>query len=325
MKLRGVEFGPTFNASGARGFAGEGYWFHKLAFGWPDFTGATFVSKTSTLAPRTGNMKLRPAYCGYGPVERFPDCVVAKPLKGIVLNAVGLSGPGLAALAIGPLREFPPGAPLVVSLMSLAPNEQERLAEYASMASLLRPLLAWRESESGWEGRTAVQVNFSCPNAGIDPTVLAGEVRETCAVLRRELDCSVMVKLGALAEPSKDLDAADAVICSNTIPWGKLPERIDWEGLFGSKESPLARYGGGGLSGKPLLPIVADWIRRARAVGVTVPIIGCGGVLSPKDADALLDAGADGIEIGSAAMLRPWRVGAIIRHVNERKAEGKRR
>jgi dihydroorotate dehydrogenase len=134
-----------------------------------------------------------------------------------------------------------------------------------------------------------------------------------------------MVKLNALVSPHlaaklASHDVCDAIVCSNTIPWGQLPNQIDWERLFGTDTSPLASLGGGGLSGKPLLPIVEDWIRAARASGLRKPIVGGGGVLSSGDADRLIDAGASAIELGSVSILRPWRVAGIIRHVNARMA-----
>lgn len=63
MNLRGINF-FIFVASGALNFFGEGWRFHKLykrifpkGF---DFSGATFVSKTTTLNERKGNMELAP-------------------------------------------------------------------------------------------------------------------------------------------------------------------------------------------------------------------------------------------------------------------------
>ncbi|MEK7078406.1 MAG: hypothetical protein AAB911_02450, partial [Patescibacteria group bacterium] len=106
--------------------------------------------------------------------------------------------------------------------------------------------------------------------------------------------------------------ACDAICISNTIPWGQLPDRIDWEGLFGSKISPLAHLGGGGLSGKPLLPLVIDWITKARRVGLRKHINAGGGILSIKDGMKVFMAGADSISLGSIAFLRPWRVEGII-------------
>ena len=329
MKLRGVDYGAVFNASGARGFGGEGYWFHgPLRPLGLDYGGATFVSKTSTLEPRAGNM---PLDVRGQPLARRPDCIVVKPFRGVALNAVGLSGPGLRALVDGAFaeRERQSGersrhefmAPMVISLMSVAGSVEERLKEYQAMADILEPFVRERDAARGvlpGRPRTALQINFSCPNAGLDPAELVEEIRSCCDYVRNSLHVAVMAKVNALALPTNKLNFADAIVCSNTIPWGKLPERIDWKGLFGSNESPLARYGGGGLSGKPLLPIVTDWIRAARAAGVKVPIVGGGGILSAKDADRVFDAGADAVELGSVAMLRPWRVRGIVRHVERR-------
>ena len=93
MKLRGIEFGSVLGASGVQGFFGEGYWFHQP---WADlgldFRGMTFTAKTVTLSGRRGNMPIR---ADFKPQAWFPDCVKAKPLVGLMLNAVGLSNHGL--------------------------------------------------------------------------------------------------------------------------------------------------------------------------------------------------------------------------------------
>ncbi len=119
MRLRGHDFGPVLNSSGARGFYGEGYWFHDL---WHqlglDYTGSTFVQKTTTLTARAGNMPLD----GVTPKELLPKCIVVKPFKGVVLNSVGLSGPGAAVIleAWGKAPEALPAGPKMLSFMSVA-------------------------------------------------------------------------------------------------------------------------------------------------------------------------------------------------------------
>jgi dihydroorotate dehydrogenase len=113
---------------------------------------------------------------------------------------------------------------------------------------------------------------------------------------------------------------SDFLTATNTVAFGKLPDKIDWVKLFGSTQSPLANVGapgGGGLSGRPLLPLVLEWIRAVRALGVKTPIIGGGGILSSQDALDVLAAGASAVFIGCVSMFRPWRVAKIIRTVNE--------
>jgi len=321
MKLRGVEWGHVFNASGARGFAKEGYWFHAL--GRPlglRYEGATFVTKTTTLMRRQGNMSLDD---DHRPRSLAPSCVVVKPLSGVVLNAVGLSGPGAKTLIALWRRKYKSfgtshaSARFVVSFMSVEKTAEDRITEAGSFVESLKPLV-----QAVGTDFIALQVNLSCPNVGLDTSHL---LDEATSVLDRArwLGIPTMVKLNALVPPHLAAKLAahevcDAIVCSNTIPWGQLPDRIDWGGLFGSEESPLSELGGGGLSGKPLLPIVEDWIRAARASGLHKPIVGGGGILSSGDADRLIDAGASAIELGSVSILRPWRVAGIIRHVNKR-------
>jgi dihydroorotate dehydrogenase len=89
---------------------------------------------------------------------------------------------------------------------------------------------------------------------------------------------------------------------------------VDWDYLFGktgSLKSPLQLRGfeqPGGLSGKPLLPIVCRLIADIRSHDVRKHINGCGGILGPWSAFKVMRAGADSISVGSAAILAPWGV-----------------
>jgi len=165
-----------------------------------------------------------------------------------------------------------------------------------------------------------LKINFSCPNVGLNPSKLIGEVSQAMDICR-QLNIPIVPKFNALlpfeigVEISKD-PACSGLCVSNTIPWNST-NRINWQRLFGVNDSPLAKYGGGGLGGAPLLPLVLDWIRSARRHGLTKPIIGGGGILSKKDAKAMVLTGASGISLGSISLLRPWRIAGIIRYVNK--------
>lgn len=137
------------------------------------------------------------------------------------------------------------------------------------------------------------------------------------------LNIPLIVKVNVLAHIKSsireiaDSGFCDAIDCSNTIPWGELASEIDWQGIFNGGESPLSHLGGGGLSGKPLLPLVAGWIKGVREAGIDIPIIGGGGVLCQKDADVLVEAGADAVSLGSVIILKPWRIKGIIQYANQ--------
>lgn len=313
MKLRGIDWGNVFNASGARGFFGEGYWFHKV---WKplglNYDGATFVAKTTTLEPRKGNMLLDEKH---RPAKLVPDCIVVKPWKGVVLNSVGLSGPGAYNL-ISDWAKLP--GRFFVSFMSVESSPERRLREAKEFCDHLQLLVSVKGVD-----QLGLQVNFSCPNVGLDVKKQLTEEMAKTLTLVEPLGIPTLIKINALLPVDAlrgvaNHRACDGIVVSNTIPWGQLPDRIDWKDLFGSDTSPIAQYGGGGLSGKPLLPLVCEWIQRARTAGISVPIVGGGGILSQEDAGQMLDAGADAIELGSVGILRPWRVRGIINYVNMR-------
>lgn len=318
MKLRGVEFGSVFNAAGARNFFGDGYWFHRLPSPLrPDFRGATFVAKTTTLARRLGNMPLVSGTTK--PREWFLRSIALNWRKGIAVNAVGLSGPGAAWLFAQQRWQAWP-APFFLSFMGVGETVEQRLQEASDFAHLAALHLRRFRSPVG------LQVNFSCPNVGLEPTKLLVEVGETLDRFR-ELAVPLVPKFNVhlphrLALHIAEHPACDAFVMGNTLPWGEVPPELRRE-LFGDEESPLLRRGlpapsPGGLSGRPLLPLVVNWIREARRAGFDKPIVGCGGILSVDDAFAVLEAGAAAIELGSVAFLRPWRVQRIIRAVTRR-------
>src|SRR5262245_20139817 len=91
MKFRGIDFGHVLDASGVRGWFGEGYPFHRWIPGL-SFEGSTFVAKTTTLQPRV-RANLMSAD-GLTPRVWRQPYVKVNWRKGVVLNALGLPGPG---------------------------------------------------------------------------------------------------------------------------------------------------------------------------------------------------------------------------------------
>lgn len=310
MKLRGIDFGNVLGASGVQGFFGEGYWFHKIwsSFGL-NFTGMTFVAKTATLLPRKGNMPLTRHYT---PRYPFPGCVKAKLLRGVMLNSVGLSNPGLGAL-LGTVRWQKRTKPFLLSIMSLADTPKKRLEELRLMVETIS------FAKDDFSALFGLQINLSCPNTGHDPHELIGESAKILEIAT-SLGVPVMPKYSIASAPIRavqelnDHPGCDAICVSNTLPFGW--KEVDWQGVWGSKTSPLAKLGGGGLSGKTLCPLVCEWIARLRDTGFTKPINGGGGILCSEDVNRYNDAGASSIFLGSVAVLRPWRVEGIINQAN---------
>lgn len=306
MILRGIDFGFVWQASGATNFYGQGWWYHHLLrpFGL-DFSGATFVAKTSTMFPREGNMPLKNDRVT--PKEWLPQSIHVNRKTGAALNAVSLSGPGLDFLLRSGEWQKRKDA-YFISIMSVAGTADERQGEIERCANLIR------EHKKGL-GRFGIQLNVSCPNGGLDTKSLVTETMPYLDTLRG-LDVPVVVKLGpetqikAAAEIANH-PACDALHVFNTLPWDKLPdeEKIKY---FGTTTSPLVAKLGekfkGGVSGKPLKGRLVNWLRDARNYGIRKPINAGGGILCSNDAGDMIDAGADGISLGSIAFLASTQV-----------------
>lgn len=316
MRLRDIKLPPVFNAAGARGFFGEGYPVDRL---WgpfmANFLGSGFIAKTTTLLSNVGNMPLRDD--GITPKQLFPRCVYVNFFKGIMLNAVGLSGPG-AEFLLCDGRWQKREEPFFISFSPIGKTFDERLDEIGRFVSLLRWYL------SNFKTTVCLEINVSCPNIGHDPNERVYEAPFYMEITGA-LDLPQQYKFNALVSPQLLTEVCrnevcDAVVLSNTIPWRALPEFIGWRQLFGDiTKSPLARRGfsDGGLSGWPLLPAVCASIRELRRCGFKKPVWACGGIDSVEAVEKVVATGANGVQIASVKSLRPWRVPGIIKRAYE--------
>ena len=309
MKLRGIEFGPIIGASGANGWFGEGYPYHTLLHLIPGFTweGVTLTAKTSTLLARPGNMPLRKDRLT--PREFKPKSIVVRPGAGVVLNAVGLSGPGLRFLLdTGEWQKIE--KPFFLSFMSTGETSEARLEELRTAVDMLKDELPKFKAKIG------LQINFSCPNTGHAQEELVKDIHESLAIAS-VLNVPLVPKISVLIPPDKAGEIiqdpnCDAIAISNTIAWSDLPENVQ-KVFFRTTKSPLRKFGGGGISGKYLLPLVTEWVRQFKKFSHGKPIIAGGGILRPRDVDTLVEAGANAVSPASVVILRPWNLKGIIR------------
>ncbi|MBP9827444.1 hypothetical protein KBC99_03130, partial [Candidatus Saccharibacteria bacterium] len=317
LTLDGIDYGNIFCAPGALGFFGEGYPYHKFfryaGMNWgsrlaqpgePHHVG--FVSKTITMPPRAGNMPMRSDRLT--PRELLPKSVIVKFRSGHVLNAVGLTGPGTEwALAQG--RWQARTGPFMISFMSVADTPEERLEETRHFAKLIKA------QKASFKAPFAIQTNRACPNSGHLPDDFYPETTEMLDILG-EIGVPIVVNYNPTV-PTEVMvetvahDACSALWIANTIPWGD--ERIDWQEIFGTTESPIAARnlpvpGGGGLSGPACLPMTVQCVINARRVGITKPIVAGNGIQCSGDARFVRTSGANAVAIGTVAMVRPWRM-----------------
>jgi len=144
-----------------------------------------------------------------------------------------------------------------------------------------------------------VEYNASCPN--IDPTLLenANMVIENCYAIKEVTALPVLLKL-SFVQPylqiARRLEGIIEAISINSVPW---------KVVFGDKPLPLAKYGGGGVSGRVAQPftwkIVSELFR-----GANVPVIGPS-IWEYDDIRRLKMLGASAYHFGTIFLPYPWK------------------
>jgi dihydroorotate dehydrogenase (NAD+) catalytic subunit len=265
-------------------------------------------------------------------------------LRSAILTAAGTSGYGDELAGYGDLREL--GAVVVKSLAAFAweGNEPPRVAasgvHMLNAVGLAGPGVAvWREKYlPGLEGRgcavvasiwgrtvaefaeaaeamrganvVAIEVNASCPNLESRSSIFAHSALATAEIVRasKAAGLPIWIKLSPntpelieIADAAIDA-GADALVLTNTV----LGLAIDIE----QRRTSLGR-GGGGVSGPGILPVALRCVYDCRAAFPETPIVGVGGVSSGDDAVAMIMAGANAVEVGTATFAdprAPWKI-----------------
>ena len=279
VRLAGVELkNPIIPASGTFGFGQEyAQWYDLNILG-------SFSWKGTTKEARIGN----------------PQPRIAETAAGM-LNAVGLQNPGIdevIAQEVPSIREVFQG-PVIANVGGFS------LEEYAENCEKL----------SAVEQVKILEVNISCPNVhqggknfGSDPESAAAVTRAVKAVSRQPVFMKLSPNVTDIAEIARAcVDAgADGVCLINTL----LGMRIDLK-----SKKPLLANRTGGLSGPAIFPVAVRMVWDVyEAVGKegNIPIIGCGGVSSARDAAEMMLAGASAVEVGAANLRDPMACRNII-------------
>ena len=289
VELCGLELAhPVINASGTFDVPAA-----RAAFGdevLERFPFSAFVSKTITLAPRSGN-----------PPPRLWEA------PGGMINSIGLPNRGLAGYLehdLPVLAELP--VPLITNVMgSTAEEVGELVGAVGERAEV-----------------SAIELNVSCPNVqtgldlGADPAELAALLDHVRPLTGRPLIVKLTpntADVAAVAQAAQE-HGADAVSLINTLrAMARSPHR----------PRPWLGGGTGGLSG-PAVRAVALAQVAAVAARVSIPIVGMGGIASGADAAAMLGAGATVVAVGTESFRDPRageRVAAELEAIS-RKVQG---
>lgn len=230
------------------------------------------VCKGTTLVPRAGNAQPR---------------LVETPAG--VLNSVGLENIGVDAL----INEEAPiwtnwQVPVIVNVAG------GTIDEYVAVARKLE----------GVAGISGIELNISCPNVsaggmelGVDPALAA---RVTSAV-KSVASLPLIVKLSPNVTDIKEIAlavegaGADAISLVNTLRGMAIDIR---------RRKPCLGNTVGGLSGPAIKPVALYMVYETARV-VSIPLIGCGGIVCGDDALEFIMAGAAAVQIGTANLTDP--------------------
>ncbi len=229
------------------------------------------VSKAITLRPRRGN----------------PQPRIAETAAGMI-NSIGLQNIGVEAI----VRDVAPvwatwQVPVIANIAG------ESVSDYTKLARRLNSV----------PGVSGLELNISCPNVdsglefGSDPRAAA----ELTRAVRGQTELPLLVKLtpnvGDIVAMARAVveAGADALTVINSYPATSIDV---------ATRRPALGWGSGGLSGPALKPIALRLVYQI-ASALDVPIIGCGGITSGRDAIEYLMAGARAVQVGTATYLNP--------------------
>ena len=204
-----------------------------------------------------------------------------------VLNCIGLENPGAEHFVTDILPELKKYDVPLLANMSAGTVEE----------------FAWMAETLSVDGIAGLEVNVSCPNVesegmafGVDPKV----VEQVTKAVRKVTDKPVIVKLSPnvtdIVEIAKAVEAGgdNRVSLINTL-------------LFNIY---------GGLSGPAVKPVALRMVHQVYK-GVTIPIIGLGGIMSGTDAIEFMMAGAQAVQVGTATMVDPTAISRIAREMDD--------
>ncbi len=236
------------------------------------------VTKTITHELRTGN-----------PLPR----VVEQP--GGLINSIGIPSKGLDHFVEHMLPLYARySTPLVVSISAPTVDGFANLARAISIP-----------------GVAAIEANISCPNIEEDGKAFAMTSESTervTSALRSSTGLPLWVKLtpntGDIAAVARSAEraGANALVVANTI----LAMAIDLKTFRPSLGNIM-----GGLSGPAVKPIILRQVYQCAKV-VAIPVIGCGGIATAKDAAEFMLAGATAVQVGTATFIQPDAMVRII-------------
>lgn len=222
-------------------------------------------------------------------------------VQGGMINSIGIQSKGLDYYMkniIPTYTDF--DVPFIASISADSTDEFAEMAEMLSSNSTV----------------AALELNISCPNLkgdgkafGMDADISYELVQKVRNVTKLPIITKLTPNVTNIQQIARACEEAgsDSLIVANTL----LALAID----IHTKRAKIGN-GMGGLSGPLVKPIIVRMIYQVSEV-CSIPIIGCGGVMSAEDAIEMILAGASAIQVGTANFINPYVMLEIIDGIKE--------
>jgi dihydroorotate dehydrogenase (NAD+) catalytic subunit len=242
------------------------------------------ICKGTTLEPRDGN----------------PQPRLFETASGL-LNSIGWQNIGVKAL----IKEKTPiwakwRVPVIVNIAG------EKVNDYARLAREL----------DGVPGVSGLELNISCPNVkagGVEFGVKPKAAAVVTAAVRKATSLPLLVKLTPNTSDIIKVAVAVAEAGADAI---SLINTLKGMAIDTSKRRPVLGNITGGLSGPAIKPVALYMVYQV-AGAVDLPVIGCGGITTAKDALEFIMAGATAVQVGTANFANPRASLDVLEGVEE--------
>ncbi len=231
---------------------------------------------------------------GKEPRGGHPNPTVVELETGL-LNAMGLPNPGIEDFTeeVSELKDRSENVPIIGSIFASNAEDFVYIAE-----KMVK------------NGADVIELNLSCPHAEGYGASIASDDRVMGEILE-EVSDTIHEPILAKLPPSTEIDekavlaensGADGVVCINTV-----------KGMAINLETQMPILGNevGGYSGPGVKPIGLRCVYEVYKA-VDIPVIGCGGITTGRDALEYVLAGASALQIGTAIKYRGKDAGEKI-------------
>jgi dihydroorotate dehydrogenase (NAD+) catalytic subunit len=206
-----------------------------------------------------------------------------------LLNSIGWQNIGVKAL----IKEKAPiwanwRVPVIVNIAG------EKVDDYVRLAREL----------DGVPGVSGLELNISCPNVkagGAEFGTRPEPAAAVTAAVRKATSLPLLVKLTPNTSDIVKVAVAVAEAGADAI---SLINTLKGMAIDINRRQPILGNITGGLSGPAIKPVALYMVYQV-AGAVDLPVIGCGGIATARDALEFIIAGATAIQVGTASFANP--------------------